>query len=301
MHTVSHAASVVRARALPLLALSLLIAGCATGPGRASATADSAQEGPARIVALGGPVTEALFALGMGDRVVGVDLTSTYPAEAAALPRVGYIRQLSTEGLLALEPDLVLASPDAGPPPVMEQVRAAVTVVDVPAGHTAEAALAGLRTVGKAVGREAQAESLAAAFERDLAAAAAVEGAPMKALVLYARGQGDLYVSGRGTAGDAMLALAGGVNAAADVEGAKPLSAEAMIAAAPEVLVVARSTIEGLGGEDAVFGLPGVAGTPAGREKRLIVVEDARLFGFGASAGAAALELAHALRQKPVS
>ncbi|MEL6964888.1 MAG: ABC transporter substrate-binding protein, partial [Pseudomonadota bacterium] len=78
-----------------------------------------------RIVSIGGSVTEIIYALGAGDRLVAVDSTSLYPDVATELPDVGYMRRLSAEPILALEPDHILAIADAGPAPVLDQLREA--------------------------------------------------------------------------------------------------------------------------------------------------------------------------------
>ena len=97
----------------------------------------------ARIVSLGSPVTELVYALGRGDSLVGRDSSSLFPEEALALPDVGYHRQLSAEGVLSLAPSLVLATAHAGPPEAIEQLRAAgVTVLLLPEEATAEGARA---------------------------------------------------------------------------------------------------------------------------------------------------------------
>jgi ABC-type hemin transport system substrate-binding protein len=117
---------------------------------------------PARIVTIGGPVTEAVFALGAGGRVIAVDVTSTYPAAVAALPKVGYQRALSAEGLLALDPELVVASADAGPPATIEALRAAgVRVELLPPADTVVSAADRIRAIGRAIGEPGPADGLA--------------------------------------------------------------------------------------------------------------------------------------------
>src|SRR5699024_11101821 len=94
---------------------------------------------PQRVVSLGGSVTEIIYALGMGHVLVGDDLSSVYPRAATQLPRVGYYRALSLEGLISLQPDLILASENAGPPAVLERVRSVgVPVIQVSDGPDME-------------------------------------------------------------------------------------------------------------------------------------------------------------------
>jgi iron complex transport system substrate-binding protein len=118
-----------------------------------------------RIVAVGGTVTEILYALGLGERIVGVDLTSDYPAEAMEKPKVGYMRQLAAEGVLALGPTLIIAIEDAGPPETLAVLAdASVPFVMVPKAHDPAGVAASI------AGRDARLEKCAAAaVEADLA------------------------------------------------------------------------------------------------------------------------------------
>ena len=135
-----------------------------------ASTADAAQ----RIVSIGGPVTEIVYALGAGGDVVGVDTSSTYPETATRLPQVGYQRRLSAEGVLSLQPDVVLVTSDAGPPAALDQLKAVVEIVEVPAVYTINGAEAKIRLIARTLGRETQGEQLVDALQRDLAAAQAV-------------------------------------------------------------------------------------------------------------------------------
>src|SRR5262245_7531776 len=123
---------------------------------------------PERVVALNGVVTEIVCALGAGQRLVGVDISSTWPPSVASLPRVGYQRSISAEGVLSLKPDLVIGTHDAGPPEAIEQLRGAgarVIIVDHAPGLTAAAER--VRAIGKAIALELRADSLARALTRD--------------------------------------------------------------------------------------------------------------------------------------
>jgi iron complex transport system substrate-binding protein len=236
-----------------------------------------------RIVSIGGPVTETVYALGAGDEVVATDTSSVYPDAATKLPQVGYQRTLTAEGILAQQPDLVIVSADAGPPAALEQLRTAgVTVAVMPPALTPAAAAARIEAIGAALGRDAPAKDLAARLRRDAAAAIARVGhASPTAVLVYARGAGTLLLAGDETAGSAILALAGARNGATGFTGFKPLSAEALIAAAPDVIVVPSRSLAGLGGEAGLLALPGVSDTPAGKTKRIVAIDDQLLLGFG--------------------
>ena len=258
------------------------------------AVAVCAAEGASRIVSVGGSVTEIVYALGAGAEVVGVDTSSTYPEAATQLPQVGYQRRLSAEGVLSLQPDVVLVSSDAGPLVALEHLKAAVKVVEIPSVYTIAGAEAKIRTIARILGREEQGEQLVDTLRRDLAAAQAalnqVRSQP-RVLFLYARGLGTLYVSGTDTAADAMIRLAGGVNAVSEYEDFKPFTPEAVVTAAPDVLLMLSRGLESLGGVEGLLQLPGIALTEAAKRRRIVAMDDLHLSSFGPRLGAALKEL----------
>ena len=250
-----------------------------------------------RIVSLDGITTEILFALGVGEKVVGRDDSSYYPPEAQRLPSVGYQFRLSAEGILSLKPTLVIGREDVRPKEVVEQLeRAGVAVVLVPATPSVEGAKAKIRTVAQAVGRVEQGEALVRALERDLLLLKAFQAqhAPkgrLKALFLYLRSPGTTYVCGEGSTPVGVMALAGLDNAAQGIRECKPMTAESVVAARPEVIVVFKKGLESVGGLEGLLKLPGVAQTPAGEKRKVVTMDDLYLGSFGPRAGRAAFDL----------
>lgn len=252
-----------------------------------------------RLLVLGGDLAEIVFAIGAGDRVVATDDTALWPPEAAALPKVGYPRRLSAEGMLSLAPDLILSSADAGPPAVMDQIRAAgLRVVTAPEGWGVEAILAKIAFVGEVLGLETRAAALAqevssgmASLERNLAE---LPDRP-SVLFLMSVGKGPPIAAGRDTAADEMISLAHGRNAVEGFAGYKPLSAEAAVALAPEVVVLPDYVTEAAGGIDAVLAAAGIEDTPAGIAGRVVVMDGLKLLGFGPRTPEAVAELARGL------
>ncbi len=262
---------------------------------KAEVQKDKPLQGELRLVSLGGSQTETLFALGVGDKVVGIDTSSTYPPQSQALPKVGHHRQISAESILALRPSHVLAGPGVGPAQALTQLREAGVVVNVSdAAETVEAARAKIKALGDLTGKQKAASSLLAALDKDLEkvkAAKASMKTPPRAVFVYARGMKTLLVSGKGTAAHTMLTLAGADNSMAEVDGFKPLTPEALLKADPEVVVIPSHGLESLGGEDGLWKLPGLATTSAGKRKRYIAIDDALLLNFGPRLGEAALLL----------
>lgn len=252
-----------------------------------------------RLAIAGGDLTEIAFALGAGDRVVGVDTTSVFPPEAQALPQMGYLRRLSPEGVLSLSPDRLIAAPDAGPPSALEAMRAAgLDIVMAPEGETLAAVPAKMRFMGEALGRPAEAETLADRFEADLAEVLAKTARlPERPRVLFllSVARGAPVAAGDGTSAAAVIEAAGGALATPEFEGWKPVSPEAILAAAPDAVVMMDGHAERAGGAAQVLSLPGLALTPAARDGRFLTVDGVRLLGFGPRTPAAIADLARRL------
>ncbi|MEO1600175.1 MAG: ABC transporter substrate-binding protein [Pseudomonadota bacterium] len=256
-------------------------------------------EPPTRVVIAGGDITEIAFALGAGDRVVGVDQTSNWPPDVAELPQIGYVRRLSAEGILSLAPDLVIAAHDAGPAVALDQIEAAgVSVHRAPATERIEDIPTKIVSVGVALDRLAEAEALAQRFGTEHAEIQRkVETLPNRPRVLFvlAVRNGAPLVAGSGTSADTMITAAGAENAATGFEGYKPMSREAIIATKPEVLLMMEQHAGREGGIEAMLLRPEIRMTPAGQARRAVTMEGMLLLGFGPRTPDAIAELARRL------
>lgn len=255
------------------------------------------KDGP--IVSVGGDVTEIVYALGAGDRVIAVDITSREPKVARDLPQVGYMRQLSAEPILSLSPKLILAIADSGPPAVLDQLKAAgACLVLVPDANSTDGVIKKVEAVAAALGREAEGaalqEKLAADFTTLKSTLAAFKQQP-SVLFLFSVGEGAPMVGGRETSADAIIQLSGGRNAIEDFTDFKPVSSEGLIAAQPDVLLVTELTLDKLGGVEGLLARNDVAQTPAGKNKRIVAMESLLLLGFGPRTPQAIRDLALAL------
>ncbi len=256
-----------------------------------------AQGLPSRIVSVGGALTETVFALGEGARVFAVDSTSRFPAACAALPQVGYMRALPTEGIMGMNPDLLLLSGDAGPPEVVQVLRAArLPIAQVADGAGADAAPDKARAVAAVLGRdgEALARALAGDWAR-LDAPLAALGSRPRVLFVLSLARGAPLVSGRGTHAHAMIEAAGGTNPVRDFVGYRPLSAEAAAMLAPDAILMMDHALAEAGGAATALMVPALAVTPAARAGRILAFDGAFLFNFGPRAAHARLALARAL------
>ena len=262
-------------------------AGLAAGPMAGSARAGTVTDldgqavtvgNPERLLSLGGDVTEILVELGFGEKIVAVDTTSLYPpALVDPLPKVGYLRALGAEAILTLRPSAIIAGGDAGPPAVLRQLRAAgVPVVHTESSRKPEDLLDKVRLIGKALDAGAKAKALDDRLTKALAEAEAeVAAQPRKPRCLFVLSNqgGSLMAAGRHTAADALIGLSGGVNAFGEADGYKILTPEAAASILPDVVVVMEHTVAGPGGAAAILAQPTLAVTPAGRNKRIAVLE----------------------------
>jgi iron complex transport system substrate-binding protein len=228
-----------------------------------------------RIVTVGGAVTEIVYALGFGDHVVAVDITSSFPALVKAKPSVGYMRALSPEGVIALAPKIVLAIEGSGPPDAIEVLsRASVPFVIVPEGHDEAAVLRKVRFIAEALGVPEKGEAMAKQIAKDFAVVAASRAkiaTKRSAVFVLAVGNGTPTIAGEQTSAEGIFKLAGVENAIRGMNGYKPATPEATIAAAPQAVVTMVERSHGLGA-DVMFALPAFAGTPAAKDQRLVPV-----------------------------
>ncbi|MBN8187632.1 ABC transporter substrate-binding protein [Salipiger thiooxidans] len=282
--------------ALTLSTAAYLVLG---GLGAAILPAQAAR-GEADTLAIGGSVTEIVYALGQQHRLIARDTTSTFPPEAQALPDVGYMRALSPEGVLSVSPDLILSEEGAGPPETLEVLEeAAIPFITVPGGFDAESVAAKIRAVGDALEVPDEAEDLARQVTGQIEAAKARAqehgGAPKRVLFVLSAQGGRLMGAGDDTGAAAIIAMAGGVNALEGVTGYKPLSDEAAAAAAPDVILMMDRGGDHGASADELFALPALAVTPAAETRSLVQMDGLKLLGFGPRTGEAVSELATAL------
>ncbi|GGQ61720.1 heme/hemin ABC transporter substrate-binding protein [Streptomyces pilosus] len=241
-----------------------------------------------RVVPLSGSLSEIVFTLGLGSRVVARDVTATFE-QAARLPVVTRGHDVSAEGVLSLRPDLVIAESGTGPAEAMDQIRAAGIPVLVVAAAT------GLDDVGPRIGAVAAAlgvpsagEELTRRTEERIAAVTRSvprDGTKPRVAFLYLRGSASVYlIGGRGSGATSLIEAAGAVDAGAGSGLEKDFTAitsEALVKAAPDAVLVMAKGLESVGGVDGLVKIPGVAQTPAGMDRRIVSVEDGVLLNYG--------------------
>ncbi|MDT8702168.1 ABC transporter substrate-binding protein [Kluyvera ascorbata] len=236
-----------------------------------------------RIVVAGGSLSELIYALGAGERVVGVDETTSYPPETAALPHIGYWKQLSSEGILSLRPTRFITWQDAGPQLVFDQLRsqhvAVLTLPRVPA--TVEQMYANIRTLARELGDEERGTALINTLSQRLekvAQSSASKPASVSALFILSAGGSAPQVAGKGSVADAIMTLAGARNVAQHPQ-YRSYSAEALIAANPEVIIVTSQMVDG--DLNRLSTIAGITRTNAWKNQRIVVLDQSLILGMG--------------------
>ncbi|ANN28416.1 TPA: ABC transporter substrate-binding protein [Vibrio vulnificus] len=236
-----------------------------------------------RIISAGSAVTELILALHAEQSLIAVDVTSQLP-DGQQLPKIGYHRRLSAEGLLALSPTTLIGSDEMGPAPVLQQLKS--TGVDIKVVNT-QANVDGLKAridqIAAILNKPQEAQQLKSLVDQQVQSLKANQPTNQKKKVLFLlihEGRA-ANVAGTDTTPDAIINLAGAINPAADkITAYKPLSSESMVEMQPDVILVSGRSFEKLGGPDAIIKMmPLLAATPAGQNKQIMAIDGAALVG----------------------
>ncbi|MBE1204215.1 heme/hemin ABC transporter substrate-binding protein [Aminobacter carboxidus] len=295
--------SLFRSRAIARTALFCLLLASLTTLAAAGTVVDAtgmqvSVTGGQRIVTLGSDVTEIVYALGAGDRIVALDRGSKFPAATSSKPNVGYRRKLSAEGVAGLSPDLIIAAEDIGPPDAVDVLKSlAVPIVLVPEDNSPQGIVRKIALVAEVLGKTEEGKALAAKVtaEFDAAASLAAKVAPAnRKKVIFFHGLIKLTAAGAGTSANAIIGYAGGINPMREVNGYKAASEEKLVEMAPDVILMMG---DGNGGPtpEQVFAIPALSTTPAAANRALVVLDGAYMIGFGPRTAEAVRDLAEAL------
>ena len=254
---------------------------------------------PQRVITLGGSITEIAVALGAGDRLVARDTTSSFPDSVLGLPDVGYIRALSPENILALDPALIVAEGDAGPPEAVEVLRSAgIPFYLMPEATDPGGVIAKISAVAAALDLPEEGAALSAdiAAEFDaVAEQAARVTTPKRVLFILSLQGGGVMAGGEGTEAEGIIRLAGGINAASGFDGYKPMTDEAVLAAAPDVILMMDREGDMSISDADVLAQPSLALSPAAQAGAIVRMDGMLLLGFGPRTPQAAKALNAAL------
>lgn len=293
----------LRANLAPL-SLAFLILAAPLASGTLAVAQEAKPIDTSRLVSVGGDVTEIIYALGEEKRLVGRDSTSIYPEAATKVPDVGYMRQLSPEGIMATNPTAILAVEGSGPPETLAVLKnATIPMETVPERYDGAGIVAKIERVGAVLGVEDKASALAATVKADLDTAVAAADARPKAerkrvLFILSMQGGKIMAAGKGTAADAIVELSGAINATDTFPGYKPVTDEAIIEAKPDLVLMMTRGGSHSASDEEVFKQPALALTPAAASKSVIRMDGLYLLGFGPRTASAVRELNGAIYGK---
>lgn len=241
---------------------------------------------PRRIVSAGGSITEIMYALGLGERIVAVDTSSFYPPKATTLPQVGYFRSLAAEGVMSLNPDMLVVAKGAGPNVVLEQVQA--LGVEVKTYEQSQYTLESWKTLISEIGEDFDKTSAARELIKSVTAQIThhqknsnFTNNPINAIALLSIGQRGPVAAGKNTVPDLLMQLAGINNVARSLEGYKPFSTELLAEQKIDLLLVPSHIVDGLGGKDAICENQ-IVKMATSNKCNLFVMNGLLLMGFGA-------------------
>jgi iron complex transport system substrate-binding protein len=269
----------------------VLLAGLVASSCSGGAANDQSNPEARRVVSLNGSITEVLFALDADKELVAVDVTSTYPAAAGKLTNLGHVRTVTAESILGTKPTHVLAFEDELNPQLKSQLeKAKIEVIAFRRDFSVAGSKKVIADIAVWLGKKEAANKLIAQIDKDLASVQEPVKAP-RVLFVYARGTGTMMVAGDNTQMATMIRLAGGENATGGFDDFKPLTAEAVVAANPDVILLFDSGKSSLSDAGGVLAIPGVAATTAGKNKAVIAMDGQLLSGFGPRVGRAVAQL----------
>ena len=255
------------------------------------------------IVVAGGSITEILYFLNEEDRILGVDVTSNFPKQVNELPSIGYVRNLSTEGILSLDPELILGENDMGPPLVLDQINeVGVDLRIIPEEQTTMGIIDKIFCIASIIGSQDRAQekikSELIPIVEDLEKFQGDKIFEKKRVMLILSMQGTSpIVAGLGTSGDGFIKMTGAINVFESFKGWKPVSEEAIIESDPDYFIIPSRDMHKNSDVKSLTSNPIFKNTKAGSKENFIFEDSMAMLGFGPRTIATALKVANKMYQ----
>jgi iron complex transport system substrate-binding protein len=253
-----------------------------------------------RLAISGGSITEIVYLLNESSKIVAADRTSNYPTAATKLPSIGYVRNLSAEGVLSIEPTLILAENDTGPPIVLNQLRkTGVEIAIIPEQMDAEGIISKVECVASVINADPESTATATAkLAQNLAVLEHLKNAAREletnitVAVILGLDNGQPTVGGINTSANSILEMAGATNAFESFEGWKPVPAESMLEANPDIIIMPIRSVKMAGGLEKILSMQAIRLTNAAMNNRVIAIDGMALLGFGPRTLGVAIDIA---------
>ena len=254
---------------------------------------------PSRVTVAGGSITEIMYMIDAEDSIIAVDLTSNFPERAKNHPQIGYVRVLSAEGILSLDPTIIIGEDDMGPPAVLEQInRTGVEVAIVPEEHSVVGVKSKVKCVATILNKNIEAEEL---FEEKLdpainkleIASQKVSERKTKAIFILGLQSGSPLIGGMDTSANGLIEMIGAKNVLSSFQGWKPVSTESILMAEPDVILISNRGLSAFGDVESLRQHPALALTPAAKNNNIIAMDGMAMLGFGPRTIFSALNIAN--------
>tara|TARA_B100001113_G_scaffold16047_1_gene12124 strand:- start:66 stop:941 length:876 start_codon:yes stop_codon:yes gene_type:complete len=204
---------------------------------------------PSKTIVAGGSVAEIIYFLNLESYLVAADVTSTYPKQVTELPSIGYVRNLSVEGLLSMHPTLVIGEDDMGPPNVLSQLELVnIDVRIIPEERTIAGIMDKIDCVARVLGEESFAKrQVNKKLKSQISSLSKFKKINSNSgkkgmLILSMRGTSPV-VAGAETSGDGFIALTGIENIYSSVDGWKPVTIESIIQQNPDYIFIPQRDV----------------------------------------------------------
>ena len=254
-------------------------------------------EDSSRITAAGGSITEILYSINAQKKIVAVDITSYHPEEATSHPSIGYVRTLSAEGILSLDPTLILGEDDMGPPTVINQIkRTGIDVSIIPEEHSAEGIINKINCIGNIIGMKEESQKFIKSKIlpkiKELNRYS-IKNIKEKKKVIFILGlqSGSPIIGGLNTSADGFIKMIGGINSMNEFENWKPVSTESIISSEPDVILVTARGMNAFGDIEALKSHPSLSLTPAVKNNTIYSMDGMAMLGFSPRTLDSAIEI----------
>ena len=256
---------------------------------------------PSRIAVAGGSITELIYLLKKDGQIIAVDTTSNYPKQTSGLPSIGYVRNLSAEGILSLKPTLILGEHDMGPPEVLNQLeKVSVEVKRIEERQSAMGIVEKFECIAKILNvptseSEYLKENLLA-YATNLKEIRSVGTKRPRVALILSFIDGSPILAGNATSGDGVLKMIGATNVFSDIDGWKPATRESLLAKNPDYIVITERGLKAQGGMAGLEKNPVLRLTSAVKEKNVYALDGMALLGFGPRTLETAISLSEKLK-----